>query len=164
VNRQPFKVESGVWNKPVPRDVVVNTGWGPEFGHDWGVLIDLPHGYQAYLFPHKSLSAESASEVKRLLARDGEVVAYILSCEGNEWRVVVEPTDSQGKFGLTVLTGAGKAIIAGPGEVDASGSWFVNVQTLYPNIRNGRKVEVTAGAKGGTGQKTELFGGLGGTF
>jgi hypothetical protein len=51
--------------------------------------------------------------------------------------------------------------MAGTVEVKKNGEWSFSISTLYPGIRNSKKVtgSLQGGAQGGTGQRTEVQGG-----
>ena len=158
MQQKQFHLENGTWSKPVDKAVPIDLSWGENYRHDSSVLLDLPGDFEAYVFIDRRLTAGSAEEIRSGFAADG-VVAHMVSCDGYHWRAVNEPLGNN-EFGLTILTEAGKAIIAGYGRVNADGSWAATLSHLYPGIRNKRSVSFGGGIKGGTHQPTTIEGTL----
>jgi hypothetical protein len=146
---------------PLPADTNVNPEWGHHFDKESAVAIPLPHGNRALVFLDKRLRG-SHGEIMQIFGTES-VAAHVISCENKEWVVKVEPT-AEGHFGLIIYTAAGKALMAGTGEVQRTGQWAVKLATLYPGISNKKKVTGQVGIRGGTGQKTEIQGGIKVTF
>ena len=93
------------------------------------------------------------------------VAGHIINCEIKEWTIHVEPT-SETTFGVIIYTAKNKPLMAGDGKIEKEGGWRFKVNTLYPGIRNRRKVTIagTGGVRGGTGQATYGEAGITGTF
>jgi hypothetical protein len=148
----------------VPAAVNVEPAWGANFGHSHSVTVDLKLDLKVYLFLHRSLQATDPKEIKALLGKNS-VVGYVLGPNEQLWTVEAEAT-TEGEFGIIVYTKAGKPYVAGQGHYNSAGLWSVQFATLYPGIKNSLRCKLQGGAKGGTGQKTQVQGGgvLEGTF
>jgi hypothetical protein len=150
---------------PVPPEIKANQEWGKRFGHEWGLALPLPRGNMAAIFLDKRLISGDYRKVMQVF-RKRSVPGYVVSCEGKEWVIEAEPT-KQDCCGLVIYTKAKrKALASGTVTVKRNGEWHFTAKTLYPGIRNKKKVTfgVQGGSRGGTGQKTDNQAGVTGTI
>lgn len=149
---------------PIPREIALNEDWGKDFSHEWGMFFELPHDHVAAVFLDRRLVSGDSEKVMEVFGKES-VAGHIINCEIKEWTIHVEPT-SETTFGVIIYTAKNKPLLAGDGVIENSGGWRLRVNTLYPGIRNSRKVTLSAkgGVRGGTGQATYGEGTLGGTF
>jgi hypothetical protein len=154
-----FSVETAVGEPMQSSETHLKPSWGSKFKQANSLGFHLGSDTLVYLFLHEGLFAGNPAEVNSLLQSDG-VVAYIISCEGQEWTVKTEMT-ADNHFGLIVYTTSGKPYLAGELDVDLAGRWSAKFATLYPGIRNKKKCSLQGGVRGGTGQKTDAQ--IGGT-
>ncbi|MGC2558401.1 MAG: hypothetical protein WA389_06180 [Terriglobales bacterium] len=140
---------------PVPPQIKANKEWGRRFSNEWGVALPLPHGNMAAVFLDKRLISRDYKTVMQVFGKQS-VPGYVISCEGKEWVIEAEPT-KQDCCGLIMYTKKRKALGTGTVTVKKTGEWHFTLNTLYPGIRNKKKVTfgVQGGSRGGTGQKTE---------
>jgi hypothetical protein len=145
---------------PIPAEVKLKKSLGRHFGHEWGVAFRLPRGELASVFLDKGLSTGNHRTIMKVLGR-ASIAGYVVTCENKMWRIEVEPISAR-EFGIIIYTQRGKALIAGTGKVTKAGKWRASFKTLYPGIRNSRRVTVQGGVRGGTGQAT--YGEVSGTL
>lgn len=129
-----------------------------------GFVFELPLDHVTAVFLDKRLVSGDVAQVIEVLGNES-VAGHILNCEIKEWTIHVEPT-SETTFGVLIYTAKNKPLMAGEGSIETDGGWRFSVNTLYPGIRNTRKVTVTGtgGVRGGTGQATYGEAGISGTF
>ena len=139
---------------PVPSEIRLNPDWGQQFGHAWGLALNLPYGQLTSVFLDRRLTTADYDELTQWFESE-PVVARVITCENKEWIIKIEPT-KDGHFGLIISTLEGKPLIAGEGELTGTGAWHASFKTLYPGIRNRRSLNVQGGVRGGTGQRPEI--------
>lgn len=153
MSRTLFDVER-LLGRTITSSGVDTSRWGKHFSHQNGILLHFAPSVEAHVFLHDGLAADNPEDIAQFFKAEG-TVGYIMSCEQEEWRIDVENT-APGIFGIIVYTASGKPYLTGSGRYDAAGKWQVDFSTLFPGIRNGKACHLQGGAKGGTGQKTEV--------
>jgi hypothetical protein len=144
----------------IPEGFAPDPQWPGSYAIRDAVTLLLPNNRSAVVFLDKKVLG-SADEVNAALSSE-MTVGHVISCFGEHWTIDIEPTEG-GRFGVIVYAASGKALMHGMGVHDA-GRWSATVNTLYPGIRNSRPISAQIGVRGGTGQKTEIEGGIGGSF
>jgi hypothetical protein len=147
-------------SSPIPREIQLNEKWGKEFSHECGIFFELPNDNVTSIFLDKRINSGDAKKVMEVFGNHA-VAGHIVNCEIKEWTIHVEPT-SLTTFGVIIYTAKNKPLMAGEGEVGNHGEWQISFRTLYPGIRNSRRVTVQGGVRGGTGQST--YGEVSGTL
>lgn len=140
--------------QPVPDDVDLPLDWEKQFSRASGTLLRLGDDLEVVILLDDRLTESNDQEVRAVFANEG-IGGRILSCEKNKWEIRLEPI-GENEFGLSIYTEKGKVLIAGHGRFDQSGDWSATFSSLYPRIRNRKRVTVSGsvGVTGGTGRRT----------
>jgi hypothetical protein len=145
--------------QPIPPDIKPNQSWGKDFDNSSGFALDVGPDYSMSVFLHQSLNAQDRKTRADFLSVQDQVIAYCISCMGEEWKVVSEPT-AEDEFGIVFYTAHGKAFAAGTINLATDGTFIWDVYTLYNWITQAREATLKAGGECDTSGKCKISAGV----